>query len=89
MLEYVGTKWNPRIEYIDEIEGKTNLGFDTAWSAPDNLLRRLHELSGWKIVNRHDDPDAEHDLVTTFEGGRCSLELLPGTTTCSNCEDRW
>lgn len=88
MLEYVGTKWNPRIEYIDEIDGETNLGFDTAWSAPESLLKRMHELTGWKIVNHHDDPDAEYDLVTTFDGGSCSSEHLPGTTTCSNCDDR-
>ena len=89
MLEHVGTKWNPRIDGIAELEGHTHLGFDSAWSAPESLLRRLHELTGWKMVNRHDDPDAEHDLVTTFEGGSCTEERLPGTTTCSNCEARW
>jgi hypothetical protein len=88
MLEHIGTKWNPRIDSISELEGKTHLGFESAWSAPESLLRRLHELSGWKIVNRHDDPDAEHDPVMTCEGGSCNTEYLPGTTTCSHCEDR-
>ena len=89
MLDHVGTKWNPRIDSISELEGKTHLGFESAWSAPESLLRRLHELSGWKIVNRHDDPDAEHDLVLVCEGGTCTMLQLPGTTTCSNCEARW
>ena len=89
MLEHVGTKWNPRIDSISELEGKTHLGFESAWSAPESLLRRLHELSGWKIVNRHEDPNAEHDLVLVCEGGTCTALQLPGTTTCSNCEARW
>ncbi len=89
MLEHVGTKWNPRIEIVNEAEGTTHLGFDSAWSAPNELLTRLHEQTNWKIVNRHDDPDAEYDLVTTFEDGICTEEQLPGTTTCSNCDARW
>ena len=88
MLEHVGTKWNPRIDGIAAVEGGTHLAFDSAWSPPANLLKRLHELTGWKIVNRHDDPDAEHDPVMTCEGGSCTTEYLPGTTTCSNCDDR-
>lgn len=63
MLEYVGTKWNPHIHSIAELEGHTHLGFESAWTAPNPLLARMHQLTGWKIVNRHDDPDAEHDLV--------------------------
>lgn len=68
MYDHVGTKWNPRIDCIAEVEGETHLGFDTAWTAPERLLKRLHELTGWKIINRHDDPDAEDDLVMTCEG---------------------
>ena len=89
MVEYLGTKWNPRIDCIIEVEGGTHLGFDTAWSAPENLLRRLHDLTGWKIVNHYDEEDGDHDVVFTCEEGSCELELLPGTSTCSNCEDRW
>ena len=89
MADNVGTKWNPHIHSIAELEGHTHLGFESAWAAPNPLLARMHELTGWKMVNRHDDPDAEHDLLTTFEGGNCIEERLPGTTTCSNCDARW
>lgn len=89
MLEHVGTKWNPRIDGIAELEGHTHLGFDSAWSAPESLLRRLHELTGWKMVNCYGDPDAEHDFVLLCENGSCTEERRPGTTTCSNCEARW
>lgn len=89
MLDQVGTKWNPRIEIVNEAEGTTHLGFDSAWSPPNELLTRLHAKTNWKIVNRHDDPDAEHDLVLTCEDGVCAFVQLPGTTTCTNCEGRW
>lgn len=88
MLEHVGTKWNPRVDSIKEVEGRTHLGFESAWSAPNVLLKRLHEQTNWMIVNRHDDPDGEYDLVMTCEGGHCAVECLPGTTTCSQCEVR-
>ena len=88
MLEYLGSKWNPRIDCIAEVEGDTHLGFDTAWSAPNALLERLHALTGWKIVNRHDEESPDYDAVFTCEDGRSSDERLPGTSTCSNCEDR-
>ena len=81
-------KWNPKIDLIEEVDGKTQLAFDTAWCAPNELLERLHTLTGWKIVNQHDDPDAEYDLMMVCDGGSCTLEQRPGTSTCSHCEDR-
>jgi hypothetical protein len=57
MLEFIGTKWNPRIDTILDGEGVTYLCFDSAWVSPDSLFMALHELTDWKIINRHGEPD--------------------------------
>ena len=89
MVENIGTKWNPKIDLIEEVDGKTQLAFDTAWCAPNELLEHLHTLTGWKIVNRHDEENPDYDAVFTCENGISSDERFPGTSTCSNCEERW
>lgn len=51
------------------------------------MLKRLHELTQWKIVNRY--ADIGSDIVFTCEAGACHIERFPGKTACSNCDERW
>ena len=88
MRENVGTKWNPKIDYVADDEGGTRLSFDSAWCPPRELLEHLHELTGWRIVNQHDGENPEYDAVFICDGWKCWQELRPGTTVCCNCEAR-
>lgn len=50
-----GSKWPPEV-IICEHDDATYLSYDTA-RAPNNLtLMRLHELTGWTIVNEYEEP---------------------------------
>jgi hypothetical protein len=61
MVENTGSKWNPTISAISENSGTTQLGFDSAWSPMNELLERLHQLTGWTIDNEFEEEQPEYE----------------------------
>jgi|JRYI01.1.fsa_nt_gb hypothetical protein len=56
-IENTGSKWPPEV-YINDIgcEDITHLIYETAWSPNNGTLEKLHELTGWMIVNEYEEP---------------------------------
>ena len=55
-VENTGSKWSPEV-YLDRgNEDETRIVYLTAWSPNNPLLKRLHELTGWSIVNDYEEP---------------------------------
>ena len=52
-----GSKWAPEVYVSDgELPDATYLSYDTAWAPNNGTLQRLHELTGWTIVNEYEEP---------------------------------
>ncbi|UWR28315.1 hypothetical protein K3757_18645 (plasmid) [Sulfitobacter sp. S223] len=68
MVENTGSKWNPNLEGITEENGVTFLGFDSAWSPMNELLARLHILTGWTIHNEYEEEQPEYEGSFHCEG---------------------
>ncbi len=56
-VDNTGSKWAPEVQCCEgSTPDVTYLNYDTA-RAPNNLtLRRLHQLTGWIIVNEYEEP---------------------------------
>lgn len=61
MVENTGSKWNPTIDAVSEENGLTILGFDSAWSPMNELLSRLHVLTGWTVHNEFEEEQPEYE----------------------------
>jgi hypothetical protein len=68
MLVNTGAKWNPEISVISEKNGTTFLGFDSAWCPTNELLKHLHELTGWTIHNDFEEEQPEFEGSLHCEG---------------------
>lgn len=68
MVEHTGSKWNPTISAISEKNGVTFLGFDSAWSPMNELLERLHQLTGWVVHNEFEEEQPEYEGSLHCEG---------------------
>lgn len=61
MVEHTGAKWNPVINTISEMDGVTLLGFNSAWCAMNDLLERIHKLTGWTIHSEFEEEQPEYE----------------------------
>ena len=61
MYDNIGTKWNPKIEFIDGDEHATKLDFESAWSPPLDLLEYWHKLTGWTIHSEFEEEQPEFE----------------------------
>lgn len=61
MVDNTGSKWNPIISNVSEDGGRTFLGFNSAWSPMNDLLGRLHQLTGWTVHNEFEDEGYESE----------------------------
>jgi hypothetical protein len=68
MVDHTGAKWNPTISVISETNGVTYLGFDSAWCPVNELLERLHKLTGWTIHNEFEEEQPEYEGSYHCEG---------------------
>lgn len=68
MVENTGSKWNPNISAISEDNGMTQLGFDSAWSPMNELLERMHQLTGWIIECEFEEEGPEYEGSFHCEG---------------------
>lgn len=68
MVDNTGSKWNPKISAISEENGVTYLGFDSAWSPVNELLERLHKITGWVIHNEFEEEQPEYEGSFHCEG---------------------
>jgi hypothetical protein len=67
MVKNTGSKWNPTIHALEE-NGITYLGFDSAWSPMNELLERMHQLTGWTIHNEFEEEQPEFEGSFHCEG---------------------
>jgi|TARA_R100000935_G_scaffold57366_1_gene91170 hypothetical protein len=67
MVKNTGSKWNPTIHASDE-NGITSLGFDSAWNPMNELLERLHKLTGWTIHNEFEEEIPQYEGSFHCEG---------------------
>ncbi len=57
---------------------------------PNNeLLERLHQLTGWVLSNDYEEEQPEYEGSLRCEGGSCTDETRPGRPSCPNCEERF
>ena len=52
-----GSKWAPDVYIsVGEASDVTYLSYDTARAPNNKMLVRLHEVTGWTIVNEYEEP---------------------------------
>jgi hypothetical protein len=84
-----GTKWFPEVWITsDASEPETTLGYDTArW--PNNLtLQKLHELTGWDIVNEYEESGMCFEGTFSCSDGSCSDDERDYLSPCEICEEK-
>ena len=51
-------KWFLHTEVINDLSNnQTYLGYETARCPNNHLLKKLHDLTGWNILNQYDEPN--------------------------------
>jgi hypothetical protein len=83
--ELTGSKRNPTIEYCDGDDQQTSLGYDSARTPNNGTLRRLHELTGWRIENEFEEPGVGFAGTFVCSNGTCHEEehqYHPGCDVC-------
>lgn len=68
MVYHTGSKWNPEVPVIYETNGVTHLGFDSAWCPVNELLDRMHDMTGWTIYNEFEEEQPEYEGSFHCEG---------------------
>lgn len=88
-LDNTGSKWTPDVFFcIPPTADITVLDYDTAWTPNNGTLQRLHEKTGWHIVNDYLEEGALMCGRLTCEGGACRDEELEYMSSCEICEKR-
>jgi hypothetical protein len=87
--ELTGSKWNPIIEYFDGSNDQTSLGYDSARTPNNGTLRRLHELTGWKIENEFEEPGCGFAGTFVCANGTCHEEERPYHPSCDVCDGKF
>ncbi len=87
--ELTGSKWNPTIEYVHESNEQTSLGYDSARTPNNGTLRRLHELTGWKIENEFEEPGCGFAGTFDCADGTCQEEERPYHPSCDVCDGKF
>ena len=67
MYDQTGTKWNPTIYLAEEKWSRTYIEYNTAWAPNNLLLKRLHEMTLWRVMNEYEEEQPEFEGV--FECG--------------------
>lgn len=83
-IDHTGAKWAPFVE----IEGKgkeTRLIYDTAREPNNKTLERLHQLTGWTIVNEYVEPGMLFEGTFRCQDGACSDDLREHHLACEVC----
>ncbi len=85
MEQHTGNHYIPRIyEFGGTGSGSTLLHYETPWTPNILLLRRLAELSGWKINLYYADEHVEG--AADIYGTTCVEKEWERPTHCSSCE---
>ena len=88
-LNNTGSQWTPDVFFcISPSEELTVIDYDTAWSPNNGTLQRLHEKTGWHILNDYIEEGAQMCGRFTCEDGDCDDEDLEYMTSCEICELR-
>ena len=86
MDRLTGSKWNPIIEYCDGDHQQTSLGYDSARTPNNGTLRRLHELTGWRIENEFEEPGVGFEGTLVCSNGACHEEEHQYHPRCDVCD---
>lgn len=88
-VEHTGSKWFPTIHHIESTkDNMTLLVFDTAWEPNNKLLEKLHQVTGWYLVNSYEEPGCEFEGVFYCQENSCTDIRWPFRPTCSICWNR-
>ncbi len=88
-VENTGSKWPPEVDTpCSNGDLGTQLYYDTA-RAPNNLtLKRLHELTGWTIVNEYEEGGIGFEGTFDCARGTCRDEEREFQPSCEICEEK-
>lgn len=86
-VDNTGSKWAPEVT-ICQGNGVTYLSYDSAWSPNNGTLRRLHELTGWAIVNEYEEPGMSFEGTLTCDEHGVTDEEREYRSTCEICEEK-
>jgi hypothetical protein len=87
-IDRTGSEWCTAIN-IDSVDGDhpvTWLRYDTSRTPNNELLRRLHELTGWRIGNEFECPDEGFEGTYTCHKGVCTDEPRDYLPRCQVCD---
>lgn len=88
MADNTGSKWNPSIPTVFHGNDVTMLRFDSAWFPTNELLARLHLLTGWTIHNAFIEEQPQFEGSFHCENGQTTLDMGERWDRCSYCERR-
>ena len=66
----------------------TLLSYDTARAPNNGTLQRLHELTGWTIVNEYEEPGMCFEGTFTCRDGVCTDDEREYRPSCEVCEEK-
>jgi predicted RNA-binding Zn-ribbon protein involved in translation (DUF1610 family) len=55
----------------------------------NELLERLHQLTGWTIQNEFEEEQPEFEGSFHCEAGSCIRDIREGRPRCSTCEEQF
>jgi hypothetical protein len=84
--ELTGSKRNPNIEHFDGNDDRATLGYDSARTPNNGTLRRLHELTGWRIENEFEESGVGFEGTFVCCNGTCHEEEHQYHPRCDVCD---
>lgn len=88
-VDNTGSKWAPEVHLCTGVEPDiTYLSYDTARAPNNKTIVRLHELTGWHIVNEYEEPGMSFEGTLTCDEHGITDEERPYRTSCEICEEK-
>lgn len=83
-----GSKTVPEVMVSEGDEELTLLDYDSAWTPNNGTLQRLHELTGWTIVNEYEEPGMSFEGTLTCDAHGITDDEREYRPTCDLCEEK-
>lgn len=83
------TKWYPSLESIDPDMENDHIWFDSAWSPPEELIKRLSNFVPWILTLEYEEPGMAFEGTYEAEDWETySSEVRDYIEYCSSCSDK-
>ena len=88
-IEHTDSKWFPEIVYVAALgDDMTVLAYDTARWPNNKLLEKLHDLTGWYILNEYEEPGMEFEGLFVCQENYCTDYRGTYRPVCEVCEKK-